>query len=81
MLDQNWHQLTPDQVPAAAGVMAFEAAALKKDGVDYAAGAAALPHAVLQPHHGRLRSRLLRLHLVAKCWTPTASNGSSRTAA
>jgi peptidyl-dipeptidase Dcp len=35
MLDQNWHQLTPDQVPAADGVMAFEAAALKKDGVDY----------------------------------------------
>jgi peptidyl-dipeptidase Dcp len=36
MLDQNWHQLTPAQVPAANGVMAFEAAALKKDGVDYA---------------------------------------------
>lgn len=36
MLDQNWHQLSPDQVPAANGVMAFEAAALKKDGVDYA---------------------------------------------
>ncbi|MEO6263801.1 MAG: M3 family metallopeptidase [Luteimonas sp.] len=36
MLDQNWHQLTPGQVPAADGVMAFEAAALKKDGVDYA---------------------------------------------
>ena len=35
MLDQNWHQLTPEQVPAADGVMAFEAAALKKDGVDY----------------------------------------------
>ncbi|HEX2595722.1 MAG TPA: M3 family metallopeptidase, partial [Luteimonas sp.] len=35
MLDQNWHQLTPDQVPDAAGVMPFEAAALKKDGVDF----------------------------------------------
>jgi peptidyl-dipeptidase Dcp len=36
MLDQNWHQLAADQVPAASGVMAFEAAALAKDGVDYA---------------------------------------------
>jgi len=36
MLDQNWHQLTPDNVPAADGVMAFEADALKKDGVDFA---------------------------------------------
>ena len=35
MLDQSWHQLTPDQVPAAAGVMPFEAAALKKDGIDF----------------------------------------------
>lgn len=35
MLDQNWHQITADQVPAADGVMAFEAAALKKDGVDF----------------------------------------------
>ncbi|MCL1633460.1 M3 family metallopeptidase [Luteimonas sp. SX5] len=36
MLDQNWHQFaSPDQVPDAKGVMAFEAAALKKDGVDY----------------------------------------------
>jgi len=37
MLDQQWHQMTPEQVPAAGGVMAFEAAALKKAGVDYAA--------------------------------------------
>jgi peptidyl-dipeptidase Dcp len=37
MLDQNWHQIdSPDAVPAADGVMAFEAAALKKDGIDYA---------------------------------------------
>ncbi len=36
LLDQRWHQLTPDQVPDASGVVAFEAAALKKDGVDYA---------------------------------------------
>jgi peptidyl-dipeptidase Dcp len=35
MLAQNWHQLTPDQVPDAAGVMPFEAAALAKDGVDF----------------------------------------------
>lgn len=36
MLDQNWHQFgSPDQVPDAKGVMAFEASALKKDGVDY----------------------------------------------
>ncbi|MFC3551750.1 M3 family metallopeptidase [Lysobacter cavernae] len=37
MLDQNWHQATADQLPAAGGVMGFEASALKKDGVDYAA--------------------------------------------
>ena len=35
MLDQNWHQITSDQVPSANGVMAFEAAALKKDGLDF----------------------------------------------
>ncbi|HEU4991937.1 MAG TPA: M3 family metallopeptidase [Luteimonas sp.] len=38
MLDQRWHQLTDaSQIPAADGVMAFEAAALAKDGVDFAA--------------------------------------------
>jgi peptidyl-dipeptidase Dcp len=37
LLDQAWHQISPEQVPAAADVMAFEAAALKKDGVDFAA--------------------------------------------
>lgn len=36
MLDQRWHQIGADQVPAAAGVMAFEAAAQKADGTDYA---------------------------------------------
>ncbi|WP_064747539.1 M3 family metallopeptidase [Lysobacter antibioticus] len=37
MLDQNWHQLSDaSQVPAAKDVMAFEAAALKKDGIAYA---------------------------------------------
>jgi len=37
MLDQRWHQIAgADAVPAADGVMAFEAAALKKDGIDYA---------------------------------------------
>ena len=35
LLDQNWHQATADQLPDASGVMGFEAAALKKDGVDY----------------------------------------------
>ncbi|HZX78119.1 M3 family metallopeptidase [Lysobacter sp.] len=35
MLDQNWHQATEGQLPAASGVIAFEAAALKKDGVDF----------------------------------------------
>jgi peptidyl-dipeptidase Dcp len=33
MLDQTWHQLNPDQVPA--DMLAFEAEALKKAGVDY----------------------------------------------
>jgi peptidyl-dipeptidase Dcp len=36
MLDQRWHQISADQVPDAAGVMPFEAAALKTDGTDYA---------------------------------------------
>ena len=36
LLDQAWHQLKADEVPAADGVMAFEAAALKKAGVELA---------------------------------------------
>jgi Zn-dependent oligopeptidase len=36
MLDQNWHQLAPARCRPPTGVMAFEAAALKKDGVDFA---------------------------------------------
>jgi peptidyl-dipeptidase Dcp len=36
LLDQAWHQLKPDEVPSADGVVAFEAAALKKAGVDFA---------------------------------------------
>jgi peptidyl-dipeptidase Dcp len=35
MLDQNWHQLPPEKIPDAAGVMPFEAAALKQDGTDF----------------------------------------------
>ena len=34
LLDQRWHQLTPDQVPG--DVLAFEAATLKEAGVDFA---------------------------------------------
>ena len=36
MLDQSWHQVDADKIPAADGVMAFEAAALKANGTDYA---------------------------------------------
>jgi peptidyl-dipeptidase Dcp len=36
LLDQRWHQTTAAQIPDASGVLAFEAAALKADGVDYA---------------------------------------------
>ena len=36
LLDQAWHQLDPDEVPAAEEVEAFEAAALEKAGVNYA---------------------------------------------
>ncbi len=36
MVDQNLHQLTADKIPDATAVMAFQAAALKKDGIDYA---------------------------------------------
>jgi peptidyl-dipeptidase Dcp len=35
MLDQNWHQMTVEQVPAGKEVIAFEHNALKKDGVDF----------------------------------------------
>ncbi len=37
LLDQTWHQVTADQVPTADGVVAFEAAALQRAGVDFAA--------------------------------------------
>ncbi len=36
MLDQSWHQIGAGKVPAADGVMAFEAAALKANGTDFA---------------------------------------------
>jgi peptidyl-dipeptidase Dcp len=36
MLDQKWHQVSADQLPGAAGVMDYEAAALKSVGLDYA---------------------------------------------
>ena len=35
MLDQAWHQIPEEKAPAAAQVMAFEKAALKKAGIDY----------------------------------------------
>jgi len=35
LLDQAWHQIPASQAPAAKGVMAFEAEALKRNGVDY----------------------------------------------
>lgn len=33
LLDQAWHQLTPDEVPNAEGVLAFESSALSKAGI------------------------------------------------
>lgn len=36
LLDQAWHQLAPAEVPAPEGVEAFEAAALRRAGVDFA---------------------------------------------
>ncbi|MBI5689400.1 MAG: M3 family metallopeptidase [Verrucomicrobia bacterium] len=36
LLDQAWHQLRPDAVPAAEGVLAFEEAALRQAGVAFA---------------------------------------------
>jgi peptidyl-dipeptidase Dcp len=36
LLDQRWHQITPDKVPAAADIMKFEADALSADGIAYA---------------------------------------------
>jgi len=35
-LDQAWHQITPAEAPATEGVPAFEAAALRSSGLDYA---------------------------------------------
>lgn len=37
MLDQEWHLITAAEAPAPEGVAAFEAAALRKNGIDYAA--------------------------------------------
>jgi len=50
MLDQNWHQLAPEQVPDAAGVMSFEADALQKDGVDFYA----VPPRYRTPYFGHI---------------------------
>ena len=36
LLDQRWHQVTADRIPEAGGILAFETAALKQDGMDYA---------------------------------------------
>jgi peptidyl-dipeptidase Dcp len=36
LLDQRWHQIAPDKVPAAADIMKFEADALSADGIAYA---------------------------------------------
>jgi peptidyl-dipeptidase Dcp len=36
LLDQSWHRILPDQAPNAQDVPAFEAAALRENGVDYA---------------------------------------------
>ncbi len=36
VIDQAWHQLKPADVPGAGGVLAFEAAALQRAGVDFA---------------------------------------------
>jgi peptidyl-dipeptidase Dcp len=36
LLDQAWHQITPEQVPGEEGVVAFEQAALRRAGVDFA---------------------------------------------
>ncbi|MEO8010645.1 MAG: M3 family metallopeptidase, partial [Dokdonella sp.] len=36
LLDQAWHQISADQAPDADGVLAFEAASLKKAGIDFA---------------------------------------------
>ncbi len=35
MLDQRWHQIGPDKVPEAAGVMQFEHDALVADGIQF----------------------------------------------
>ena len=35
MIDQSWHQIAASAAPPAAGVMAFEAAALKKAGMSF----------------------------------------------
>jgi peptidyl-dipeptidase Dcp len=36
LLDQSWHRITASEAPTAAGVPAFEAAALRDNGIDYA---------------------------------------------
>jgi len=37
LLDQAWHRITTEQAPGAAGIAAFETAALREHGIDYSA--------------------------------------------
>ena len=62
ILDMEWHTLGPDDIPD--DVEAFEAATLKKYGIDIAAVPPRYQVAVFHSHlEQRLRSQLLRLHL------------------
>ena len=64
LLDQAWHQLKPAEVPNDA--LAFEASALKKAGVDFAPGPAALSHHLLL---ARLCRRLLSAGYYSYIWS------------
>ena len=80
LLDQAWYQITPAQAPEAAGVPAFEAAALKR-----AASITRRCRRAITPPISRTSSttatrRATTLTCGARCWRATPASGSTHTA-
>ncbi len=83
LLDQAWYQLAPEDVPTDPDdVEAFEAAALERAGVAFAAGAAAVPHDATSTTSSAAATRPATTPTSGRrCSTPTPWSGSPRTAA
>ena len=72
MLDQGWHQLTADQLPAADGVIGVRSGRAEEGRRRLRAGAAALPHAPTSATSWAATRPATTPTSGAKCWTPTA---------